>query len=272
VFVRTADGDMIPLSSLVRLAPIVGPDIVERFNVFPAGKIVGAPAPGYSSGQALLAMEELALETLPGTYTLAWTGSSYQEKLAGSASLLAFIMGLIVVFLILAAQYEKWSLPFVVLISVPFSMFGAIGLIWMRGLPNDVYFQIALVTLIGLSAKNAILIVEFALKKHLSGTALIPAAVEAARQRFRPIVMTSLAFILGCLPLAISSGAGAASRHSIGTGVVGGMLASTFIATFFVPLFFVGVMRFAERLGAFRPVFLLPALPGRNRYRPEKRN
>lgn len=252
VFVRSASGQMIPLSSLARLDPIVGSDIVERFNVFPAGKIVGEPAPGYSSGQALQALEELSLQVLPESYTLAWTGSSYQEKLTGSASLFAFIMGLVVVFLILAAQYEKWSLPMVVLISVPFSMFGAIGFVFLRGLPNDVYFQIALVTLIGLSAKNAILIVEFALKKHLSGIPLAEAAIEAARQRFRPIVMTSMAFVLGCLPLAVSSGAGAASRHSIGTGVVGGMLASTFIATYFVPLFFVGVMRFAEGLGRFR--------------------
>jgi len=249
VFVRSSSDQMIPLSSLVRFKPIVGPDIVERFNVFPSGKIVGAPAPGYSSGQALQALEDLALKTLPESYTLAWSGSSYQEKLTGKASLIAFILGIIVVFLILAAQYERWSLPMAVLTSVPFAMFGAISLIWMRGLSNDVYFQIALVTLIGLSAKNAILIVEFALKKHESGMPLVKAAVEAARQRFRPIVMTSLAFVLGCLPLALSSGAGAASRHSIGTGVVGGMLASTFIATYFVPLFFVGVIRFTEKFG-----------------------
>ncbi len=252
VFVRSSSGQMIPLSSLVRLDPIVGPDIVERFNVFPAGKIVGAPAPGYSSGQALQALEELGLQSFPESYTLAWTGSSYQEKLAGGASLLAFIMGLIVVFLILAAQYERWSLPLVVLVSVPFAMFGAIALVWLRGLPNDVYFQIALVTLIGLSAKNAILIVEFALHKHEAGMPLAEAAIEAARQRFRPIVMTSMAFVLGCLPLALSSGAGSASRHSIGTGVVGGMLASTFIATYFVPLFFVGIMRFTEKLGSLK--------------------
>lgn len=252
VFVRSTSGQMIPLSSLVRLEPRVGPDIVERFNVFPAGKIVGAPAPGYSSGQALQALEELALQSFPESYTLAWTGSSYQEKLAGKASLLAFILGLVVVFLILAAQYERWSLPLVVLVSVPFAMFGAIALVWLRGLPNDVYFQIALVTLIGLSAKNAILIVEFALNKHEAGMPLKDAAIEAARQRFRPIVMTSMAFVLGCLPLAISSGAGSASRHSIGTGVVGGMLASTFIATYFVPLFFVGIMRFTEKLGSLK--------------------
>jgi len=259
VFLRSASGQMIPLSSLVRLDPIIGPDIVERFNVFPAGKIVGAPAPGFSTGQAIAALEEISLKNLPEDYTLAWTGSSYQEKLAGSASFLAFILGLIVVFLILAAQYERWSLPFVVLISVPFAMFGAIGFVWMRGLPNDVYFQIALVTLIGLSAKNAILIVEFALKKHESGMPLVEAAIEAARQRFRPIVMTSMAFVLGCLPLAIGSGAGAASRHSIGTGVVGGMLASTFIATYFVPLFFVGIMRLTEKLAALKTVAFMRA-------------
>lgn len=267
VFVRSGSGQMIPLSSLVRLDPMVGPDIVERFNVFPAGKIVGAPSPGYSTGQAIAALEEICFQSLPEDYTLAWTGSSYQEKLAGSASFLAFILGLIVVFLILAAQYERWSMPFVVLISVPFAMFGAIAFVWMRGLPNDVYFQIALVTLIGLSAKNAILIVEFALKKHESGMPLVEAATEAARQRFRPIVMTSMAFVLGCLPLALSSGAGASSRHSIGTGVVGGMLASTFIATFFVPLFFVGIMRLTEKMGALKRAVLMRAslLSARNR-------
>jgi hydrophobe/amphiphile efflux-1 (HAE1) family protein len=266
VFLRSASGQMIPLSSLVRLDPMLGPDIVERFNVFPAGKIVGAPAPGYSTGQAIAALEEISLKNLPEDYTLAWTGSSYQEKLAGSASFLAFILGLIVVFLILAAQYERWSLPLVVLISVPFAMFGAIVFVWMRGLPNDVYFQIALVTLIGLSAKNAILIVEFALTKHESGIPLAEAAIEAARQRFRPIVMTSMAFVLGCLPLALSSGAGAASRHSIGTGVVGGMLASTFIATYFVPLFFVGIMRLTEKLAALKSAVFIrrPVVSARN--------
>jgi len=248
VFVRSSAGRMLPLSSLVRLEPQVGPEIVERFNVFPAGKIVGAPAAGYSSGQALQALDDLAVRTLPEGYTLSWIGTSYQEKLTGKASLYAFILGIVVVFLILAAQYERWSLPFAVVASVPFAMFGAIASAWARGLPNDVYFQIALVTLIGLSAKNAILIVEFALHKYESGMPLAEAAVEAAHQRFRPIVMTSLAFVLGCLPLAISSGAGSASRHSIGTGVVGGMLASTFVATYFVPLFFVAVMRLAEKL------------------------
>ncbi len=248
VFVRSSSGKMLPLSSLVRLEPQVGPEIVERFNVFPAGKIVGTPAPGYSSGQALRALEDLAVRTLPEGYTLSWTGASYQEKLTGKASLYAVILGIAVVFLILAAQYERWSLPFVVMASVPFALFGAIASVWARGLPNDVYFQIALVTLIGLSAKNAILIVEFALHKYESGMPLAEAAVEAARQRFRPIIMTSLAFVIGCLPLAISSGAGSASRHSIGTGVVGGMLASTFIATYFVPLFFVAVMRLAGKL------------------------
>jgi HAE1 family hydrophobic/amphiphilic exporter-1/multidrug efflux pump len=218
---------------------------------------VGAPAPGYSSGQAIRALEELSLEILPENYSLSWTGSSYQEKLAGGASLLAFVLGLIVVFLILAAQYERWSLPLVVLVSVPFALFGAILLVFVRGLANDVYFQIALVTLIGLSAKNAILIVEFALKKYEAGMALADAAREAARQRFRPIVMTSMAFVLGCLPLAVSSGAGSASRHSIGTGVVGGMLASTFIATFFVPLFFVGIMRVSEKFGLVKSALLM---------------
>ena len=211
------------------------------------------------------------MRTLPEGYTLSWIGTSYQEKLTGKASLYAFILGIVVVFLILAAQYERWSLPFVVVASVPFAMFGAIASVWARGLPNDVYFQIALVTLIGLSAKNAILIVEFALHKYESGMPLAEAAVEAARQRFRPIVMTSLAFVLGCLPLAISSGAGSASRHSIGTGVVGGMLASTFVSTYFVPLFFVAVMRLAEKLRGLN-VAALPRGASRERGNDERRN
>jgi len=249
VFVRSDAGQMIPLSSLVRLEPIVGTDSVERFNAFPAGKIVGSPAPGFSSGQALQALEEISLEVLPQDYALDWIGTSYQEKLAGNTALFAFLLAIIVVFFVLAAQYERWTLPLAVIAGIPFALFGSIVFIWLRGIPNDIYFQIALITLIALSAKNAILIVEFALKKYESGMDLVQAAVEAARLRFRPIVMTSMTFVLGCMPLVLSSGAGAASRHSMGTGIVGGMLASTFIATFFVPLFFVLIMRMNEKFG-----------------------
>ncbi len=249
VFVRSDAGQMIPLSSLVRLEPIVGTDSVERFNAFPSAKIVGSPAPGFSSGQALQALEEISIEVLPQDYALDWIGTSYQEKLAGNTALFAFLLAIIVVFFVLAAQYERWTLPLVVIAGIPFALFGSIVFIWLRGIPNDIYFQIALITLIALSAKNAILIVEFALKQYESGMDLVQAAVEAARLRFRPIVMTSMTFVLGCMPLVVSSGAGAASRHSMGTGIIGGMLAATFIATFFVPLFFVLIMRMNEKFG-----------------------
>lgn len=235
VFVRSQSGNMIPLSELVQAERVAGVAQLDRFNIFPAAKVIGSPAPGYSSGDALNAIEEVAAETVTGNYAVAWTGSAYQEKMAGSSATMAFIMGIIMVFLILAALYERWSLPFAVVLAIPFAIFGAFLATWLRGLNNDVYFQIGLVTLIGLSAKNAILIVEFAFMKSKEGMSLADAAVEGARLRFRPIVMTSLAFILGVVPLAISSGAGAASRHAIGTGVIGGMLASTFIATLFVP-------------------------------------
>jgi multidrug efflux pump len=248
VFVRSSSGQMVPLSALIDLNPVVGPEVTERFDAFLSAKVNGDPAPGYSSGQAIAAVEEVARKTLPPGFALDWTGSAYQEKEAGGATVLAFAMGMIMVFLILAAQYERWSLPFAVVLAVPFGLFGAILAIWLRGINNDIYFQVALVTLIGLAAKNAILIVEFALMLHQEGKSLFDAAAEAAHLRFRPIVMTSLAFILGCVPLVISTGAGANGRHSIGTGVVGGMLAATCIAIFFIPTFFKLIMAAADRL------------------------
>lgn len=238
VYVRAQNGAMVPLSALVSLKSTLGPDMVERFNVFPAAKFIANPAPGYSSGDAIRAVEETAQQSLDPNFTLAWTGTTYQEKRAGSSSAQALLLGILVVFLILAAQYEKWSLPVAVLLAVPFAVFGALLGTWLRGLSNDIYFQIALVALVGLAAKNAILIVEFAVLLKEQGKAKAVAAVEAAQLRFRPIVMTSLAFILGCVPLMISSGAGAASRHSIGTAVVFGMLVATGVAPLFIPLFF----------------------------------
>ena len=238
IYVKSSKGAMVPLSSLVTLTSSLGPDIVERFNVFPAAKIMASPASGYSSGDAIKAVEETAAQTLDSNFTLAWTGTTYQEKIAGSSSTSALLLGMLVVFLILAAQYEKWSLPVAVLLAVPFALFGALLGTWLRGLDNDIYFQIALVALVGLAAKNAILIVEFAVMLKEQGLENAKAAVQAAELRFRPIVMTSLAFILGCVPLAISSGAGAASRHSIGTAVVCGMLVATGVAPMFVPWFF----------------------------------
>ncbi|MBQ3666736.1 MAG: multidrug efflux RND transporter permease subunit [Elusimicrobiaceae bacterium] len=238
IYVKSNSGAMVPLSTLVTLTPSLGPDIVERFNVFPSAKVMASPAPGYSSGDAIRAVEETAKETLDSGFTLAWTGTTYQEKLAGSSSASALLLGMLVVFLILAAQYEKWSLPIAVLLAVPFALFGALLGTWIRGLANDIYFQIALVALVGLAAKNAILIVEFAVLLKEQGMAKAEAALQASLLRFRPIVMTSLAFILGCVPLAISFGAGAASRHSIGTAVVCGMLIATGVAPMFVPWFF----------------------------------
>ena len=238
MYVKSKDGKLVPLSTLINVERINGPELINRFNIFPAAKVMGDPAQGYSSGQAIAAMEEVANEVLGTDYSLAWIGSAYQEKLTSGASTQAFVFGLIMIFLILSAQYEKWSLPFVVILSVPFAIAGALAATWARGLNNDLYFQVGLVTLIGLAAKNAILIVEFAVMKVEEGLSYAQAAVEAAKLRFRPIVMTSLAFTFGVLPLAISTGAGAGSRHAIGTGMIGGMIASTFIATLFVPMMF----------------------------------
>lgn len=238
VFVRSDNGTMVPLNVLLTTARIVGPDVVDRFNVFPAAKIQGNPAPGYSSGQAIAAMNQVVAQTLSSDYSIGWTGSAYQELQSAGTGSQGFLLGLVMVFLILAAQYERWSLPFAVITAVPFAVFGAILAIWLRGIENDIYFQVGLVTLIGLAAKNAILIVEFAADRYRAGETVYDAALDAARLRFRPIVMTSLAFILGVVPLAISTGAGSASRHSVGTGVIGGMLAATFLAILFVPLFF----------------------------------
>ncbi len=238
VYVRSEKGDMIPLTSLATVRYTSGPDALDRFNNLPAVKIFGQAAPGYSSGQAIARVEQIANEVLPADFSYDWGGTSYQEKRSGGASTFALGLAVIMVFLILAAQYEKWSLPLSVLLALPFGTFGALAAIWLRGLTNDVYFQIGLVTLLGLAAKNAILIVEYAVLKKEEGMSASAAAMEAARLRFRPILMTSLAFIFGVLPLAISTGAGAGARHSTGTGVMGGMIAATFLAIFFVPLFY----------------------------------
>jgi multidrug efflux pump len=246
VFVRSANNTMVPLSALVSSARVVGPDVVDRFNVFPAARVQANPAPGASSGQAIAALQQVVTQTLPaGDFTIGWTGAAYQELQTAGTGNQGFLFGLVMVFLILAAQYERWTLPVAVLAAVPFAVFGAILAIYLRGIENDVYFQVGLITLIGLAAKNAILIVEFASEQHRAGRPVFDSAMEAARLRFRPIVMTSLAFILGVLPLATAAGAGSASRHSVGTGVIGGMLAATFLAIFFVPLFYRLVTRSA---------------------------
>ena len=247
VYVRSRSGSMIPLSAVVTCRYVPGPEQVTRFNGFPAAKINGDTAHGYSSGQAIAAMEETAKQALPPDYFFQWSGQVFQEKKSGSTSGKIFIFGIIMVFLILAALYERWSLPVGIILAVPFALFGAFLAVWLRGIDNDVYFQIGLLTLVGLAAKNAILIVEFAAIKRREGMSIVDAAVEAARLRLRPIVMTSLAFILGCVPLAVASGASSNSRHSIGTGVIGGMLGATLIAVFFIPLFFCLIERAGEK-------------------------
>ncbi|SFW24845.1 multidrug efflux RND transporter permease subunit [Nitrosovibrio sp. Nv17] len=251
IYVRArnqAGGAMIPLDSVVTTEFTSGPDPVTHFNGYNTALVLGSAAPGYSSGQALEALQQVADEILvPRGYAADWSGISFQERKAGGQSILIFAFALLMVFLVLAALYESWSIPLAVILAIPFGVLGALLAIWARGLTNDVYFQIGLVTLIGLAAKNAILIVEFANQRYASGMSLAEAAIEAAHLRFRPIIMTSLAFILGVLPLVIASGAGAASRNSIGTGVFGGMLAATFLAIFFVPLFFVIIGKIAHR-------------------------
>ncbi|MBC7404772.1 MAG: multidrug efflux RND transporter permease subunit [Cytophaga sp.] len=238
MYVRSASGQMIQVRAFTTIRFIAGPDSVQHFNALPSIKILGGAKPGYSSGQAIAAMERAAKNVLPTDMSYDWGGASFQEKRTSNAAGIAIGAGVLMIFLILAAQYEKWSLPFSVLLAMPFGIFGALLAVYLRHFNNDVYFQIGLVTLLGLSAKNAILIVEFAVMKVHEGYAPVAAVLESARLRFRPILMTSLAFILGVVPLAFSSGAGAAARMSLGTGVLGGMLAATFLAIFFVPLFF----------------------------------
>jgi multidrug efflux pump len=240
--VKNARGDMIPLAEIASAKWIVGSPKLDRYNGLPSMKLAGGPAPGRSTGDAMLAMEEVAKQ-LPGGIGFEWSGSSYEERLSGSQAPFLFAVSLIVVFLCLAALYESWSIPFAVMLVVPLGIFGAVLAVTMRGLPNDVYFKVGLIAIIGLSAKNAILIIEFARELQEQGKDLIEATLEACRLRFRPILMTSIAFMFGVLPLAVSTGAGANSRHAIGTGVIGGMFTATALAVFLVPVFFVVVRR-----------------------------
>lgn len=233
-----AASNMVPLASLIEPKFSRGPLSINRFNGFPAASINGNAAPGYSSGDAIKAMEEVAAEVLPKNMVLSWSGLAYQQKKSVSSSAAILVGGIVMVFLILAALYEKWKLPLVIILSIPFGIFGAFLLVWLLNLSNDIYFQIGLVTLVALSAKNAILIVEFAIHKRKEGQSAQDAALTAARLRFRAIIMTSLTFIFGVLPLVLSQGAGAASRISVGTGVLGGMIAATCFGIFFVPLFY----------------------------------
>lgn len=253
VFVRAQTGDMIPLSALVSVERLTGADVLDRFNLFPSAKIMGEPAPGYSSGQALAAFEEAANEVMPQGYSIGWVGEAYQEKQSSNSGSKAMIFGLLFVFLILAAQYERWSIPIAVLTAVPFAVLGATISVGLAGLENDIYFQLGLLTLIGLSAKNAILIVEVGMQKRKLGMPLAEAAELAARLRFRPIVMTSLAFTIAAIPLMFSTGAGAGAREAVGTGLVGGMIAATLLAPLFIPMFFRLVAGISERMGGKKP-------------------
>jgi len=272
VYVRSTEGNMVPLSALIRVRYIAAPKLLERFNGFPAVKLTGNPAPGFSSGQALAAMEDVARATLPDDFAYAWAGQALQEKESGGTSAIAFIAGLVVVFLLLAAQFEKWTIPVAVLLTVPIAILGALLLTWVRGLDNDVYFQVGLVTLVGLSAKNAILICEFAMERVHAGLSAREAALEAAGLRLRAIVMTSLAFGLGCVPLAIATGPGANSLRAIGTGVIGGIMASTVVAILFAPLFFWMLESMSQKFGGKKPppagthgaapATVIPASPG----------
>ena len=261
MYVRSRTGAMVPMRALISYEYQASPDIVTRFNAYPAVQITGNNAAGYSSGQAIKAMQEVADEVLPSGYKIAWSGEAYEQLKSGSTAIFVFAFALIMVFLILAALYEKWSLPFSVMFAVPFALCGALLAVFFRGLENDVYFQIGLVTLIALAAKNAILIVEFAVANvEDKGMSIVDAALNAAEVRFRPIMMTSMAFILGCVPLATAVGASANSRHSIGTGIIGGMVGATMIAIIFVPLFFVVFEEMSEQKK--KMVAETPAKPG----------
>jgi len=260
-FVRSGSGGMVPLDSLVSTGPAAGPEFTNRFNLFRAAQVTGIPAPGYSSGQATAALEEVAKEVLPREMGYDWADMSYQEVKAAGAGGRVFVLSIVFVFLILAALYESWSLPFSVLLSVPVAVFGAFLGLLLRKFDLDVYGQIGLVMLIGLAAKNAILIVEFAVLQMKEGKSLVDAALEGAKLRLRPILMTSFAFILGCVPLYTASGSGAESRKILGTVVIAGMLAATALAIFLIPSLFVIVEKLAGKGKAKAPE-AAPAVAG----------
>lgn len=254
LYVRNASGGMIPLDTLGKLKPTVGPETISHYNIFGSAQISGGPAPGFSSGDAITAMERAARKSLPNDFGFEWTGITYQELKVGSVEKITFGISLVFVFLFLAALYESWSMPFMVILAVPLAIFGAIFATWLRGKQLDVYSQIGFVMLIGLSAKNAILIVEFARRLREKGEGIVEAAMEAGRLRLRPILMTAFAFILGVIPLMVATGAGAASRQSIGTTVFGGMLAATILSLGFVPIFYAVIEKFREGRKSEEPI------------------
>jgi multidrug efflux pump len=241
-YVRNSSGGMVPFSAFASTRWETGSPRLERYNGYSSVEIVGESAQGVSTGTAMDSMEQL-VSKLPTGFGVQWTGASFQERMSGSQAPALYAISLLVVFLCLAALYESWSVPFSVMLVVPLGVVGALAATWLRGLENDVYFQVGLLTVIGLSAKNAILIVEFANEMNSNGCDLLEATLEASRQRLRPILMTSLAFIFGVLPMTVGNGAGSSSQHAVGTGVMGGMIAATVLALFFVPIFFVLVRR-----------------------------
>jgi HAE1 family hydrophobic/amphiphilic exporter-1 len=252
LYAANRSGQMVPLGTLVDVRRVLGSELITHYNLYPAAPLVGSPAPGYSSGEAINIMERIANANLPQNMGYNWTGLSYQEKLIGNQAYFIFALSIALVFLVLAAQYESWSNPAAVIITVPMALVGVIAALIIRGLPSDLYTQIGLVLMIALAAKNAILIVEFARELKADGMSTVDAAVEATRRRFRPIVMTSIAFILGVVPLMTATGAGAASQQSLGTVVFGGMLASTLLAIPFVSVFYIVMEGFSERRRARR--------------------
>ncbi len=241
---RNDKGEMVPLGTLIDVEQTVGPQTILRYNLYPTASITGQAAPGYSSGQALNLMEQLARQKLPNSMGFEWTGMSFQEKKVGSEAIMVFALAIILVFLVLAAQYESWANPAAVIMVVPLAVLGTVVAVLMKGADNNVYTQIGITLLIGLASKNAILIVEFAMAELDKGKSILDAAVDAAKLRFRPILMTSIASIAGFMPLVIASGAGAASQQAIGTAVVGGMAAATIMSLVFTPVFFVVMQKF----------------------------
>jgi HAE1 family hydrophobic/amphiphilic exporter-1 len=246
-YVRADNGGMVPLDNLITVAQSTTPQVISHYNLFRSVEIDGSAAPGFSSGQAIAAMEDVSKQVLPQGYAYEWTGLSLEELQSGGTAFILFGLGTLVVYLTLSAQYESFVLPFIVLLAVPMALLGALGAQSLRGLQNDVYCQIGLVMLVGLASKNAILIVEFAEQLRQRGMTIVDAAVEAARIRLRPILMTSLAFILGVLPLVLASGAGEHGRHSVGTTVFGGMIMSTVLNLFFIPVLYLLIEGWRER-------------------------
>jgi HAE1 family hydrophobic/amphiphilic exporter-1 len=247
LYVRNADGGMVPLGALVQVEETLGPQLIKRYNLYPSASINGQPTPGFSSGDALALMEQMAVEKLPGGMGYEWTNMSYQEKKVGGEAVLIFALAITLVFLVLAAQYESWTAPTSVVLAVPLALLGVVLAVAARGLANDVYTQIGIVLLIGLASKTAILIVEFGREMRAGGKEIYDAALEASRLRFRPVLMTAISFVFGTLPLLIASGAGAASRQAVGTAVFGGMLIATILMVGFVPVFFQVFQGFGER-------------------------